>query len=104
MRYEAAPSRETIDRLRSLDSLSSTLTIRSKTCGGGPSIDSKATVGPLVLLAIANELLAAPLPAQPPSAPATANTIADSAAHGDFRRHRLFDAPLIMRRSISLKS
>src|SRR5579872_2179415 len=101
MRYEAAPSRETNCRLRSFDSLSSTLTIRSNTCGGGPSIDSKAIVGPLVLLAIANELLAAPLPAQPPSAPAIATTIADNATCGDFRHRRLFDVPLIMRRSIS---
>jgi hypothetical protein len=39
------PSRDTIDRLRSFDSLSSTPTIRSNTCGGGPSIDSNATSG-----------------------------------------------------------
>ena len=71
--------------MRSFDSLSSTLTIRSNTCGGGPSIDSNATVGPLPVDAIAYEPLAAPPPAQPPSAEATANSAAAIMARGAFR-------------------
>jgi hypothetical protein len=66
-------------------------------------MDSKAIVGPVGLFAIAKELLAAP-PAQPPSAQATASTIAHSATRGEFCRSRLFDLPLIMKRAISLKS
>jgi hypothetical protein len=46
-------------------------------------------VGPVGLFAAASEFTAAPLPAQPPSAQATASKRADIAA---FRRHRLFDA------------
>ena len=45
--------------------------MRSNTAGGGPSIDSKATVGPS--LAIAKEAPGAPPLAQPPSAPAAAS-------------------------------
>ena len=58
--------------------------MRSNTCGGGPSINSKATVGPLPLGpgAIANEPLAAPPPAQPPSAPATTSSAAAIIARG----------------------
>jgi len=55
------------------------LTIRSNTCGGGPSTDSKVTVGPS-LLAIANELLAATPPAQPPRPQAIASSVAAATA------------------------
>src|SRR6266480_3169423 len=73
-----------MERLRSLDSLSSTLTMRSNTCGGGPSIDSKVTVGPLP--AIANEPLPAPLLAQPPRPPhAIASNAAANAERGAVR-------------------
>jgi hypothetical protein len=51
--------------------------MRSNTCGGGPSIWSKAIVAPSLAAAdpvlevvIANEALAPPLPAQPPRVPA----------------------------------
>jgi len=71
-----------------LDSLSSTLTIRSKICGGGPSMDSKVTVGPLVALAIAKAPAFAPLPAQPPSPQAIASIAALTAARGNQRRLR----------------
>ena len=73
--------------------------MRSNTCGGGPSIDSKATVVPLPLPlpAIANESLAAPPPAQPPSPQATASSAAAIAARGIVRlaRCRSDDASLI---------
>jgi hypothetical protein len=59
------------------------LTIRSNTGGGGPSIDSKATVGPL--LAIAKESLPAPPLAQPPSPHAIASSVAAIAARGAVR-------------------
>src|SRR5882757_2515304 len=97
MRYEAPPSRDTIDRLRSFDSLSSTPTMRSNTCGGGPSIDSKATVAPPLLGpgAIANEPLAAPPPAQPPSAQDTTSSAAAIIARGT-RRHRALMTSLIV--------
>jgi len=86
-----------------LDSLSSTSTIRSNTRGGGPSIDSKATVG--LPPAIANEPPAAPPPAQPPSAQATASSIAAMAAPGAVRMalNRVATVSLIAR-AISLKS
>jgi hypothetical protein len=69
--------------------------MRSNTCGGGPSIDSKATVEPfpLPLLAIAYESLAAPPPAQPPSAQAIASSAAAIAARP--ARYKSDDAPLI---------
>jgi len=76
----------TIDRFRSFDSLSSTLTMRSNTGGGGPSIDSKAIVEPPPLEAIANEPLAAPPPAQPPSAHATTSNAAAIIARVAFRQ------------------
>jgi hypothetical protein len=62
--------------------------MRSKTAGGGPSIDSNATVAPplLPLEAIANEPLAAPPPAQPPSAQATTNNAAAMNARGVRRQ------------------
>ena len=71
--------------------------MRSNTCGGGPSIDSKATVGPLPLgpAAIANEPLAAPPPAQPPSAPATTSSAAAIIARG-IRRYRAVMTSLIV--------
>ena len=81
------PSRETIDKLRSFNSLSSTLTIRSNTCGGGPSINSKATVG-APPEAIANEPPTAPLPAQPPSPQAIVKRTAAAAARGAVRPDR----------------
>jgi len=79
-----------------LVSLSSTLTIRSNTGGGGPSIDSNAMVG-LSPPAIANEPLAAPLPAQPPSAQAAASrSVATDARRGvRLARTAMIDASLI---------
>src|SRR5260370_5680069 len=85
MRYDAPPSRDTIERFRSFDSLSSTLTMRSNTGGGGPSIDSKATVAPPPLEAIAKESLTAPPLAQPPSAQASISTVAAIAARDGIR-------------------
>jgi hypothetical protein len=81
------------------------LTIRSNTCGGGPSIDSKATVGPLALLAVANELLAAPLPAQPASAQAAAKRAADIAPRSAIRwlRNKFADVLPVTPKPISLK-
>src|SRR3954447_17920344 len=75
MRYAAPLSRETMARLRNFDSLSSTLTMRSNTFGGGPSIDSKATVAPPPADAKA-PAAGAPPPAHPPSAHNPASTIA----------------------------
>jgi hypothetical protein len=77
--------------LRSFDSLSSTLTMRSNTCGGGPSIDSKVTVAPLP--ACANGTLPAPMPAQPPSP----QDIASSAVAMTLRlvRNKVTDVSLI---------
>src|SRR5882762_1582950 len=87
MRYDADPSRDTMATLRSFDSLSSTLTMRSNTCGGGPSIDSNATVEPPPLgAAIANESLVAPLLAQPPSAQDAISSTAAIITRG-ARRH-----------------
>jgi hypothetical protein len=63
-------------------------TIRSNTCGGGPSIDSKATVGLPPPLAIAKEPLTAPPPAQPPRPQAMASRMAAMAARGAVRRAR----------------
>jgi hypothetical protein len=60
--------------------------MRSNTAGGGPSIDSKATVAPLPPLAIANEPLAVPPAAQPPSAHATTNSAAATIARGVRRQ------------------
>src|SRR4051794_37321251 len=65
MRYAAPDSRDTMARLRNFDSLSSRLTMRSNTCGGGPSIDSNATVAPPPPVE-ANALAAAPPLAHPP--------------------------------------
>jgi len=65
-----------------LDSLSSTPTIRSNTGGGGPSIDSNATVAPP---AIAIGPLAPP-PAQPPKPQAIASSAAAMAARDAIRR------------------
>jgi hypothetical protein len=62
-----------------LDSLSSTFTMRSNICGGGPSIDSKAIVAPGPALAMAKAPLPAPPPAQPPSPLAIANMAAAAA-------------------------
>ena len=69
--------------------------MRSNTWGGGPSMDSKATVEP-PLLAIANEPLPAPVLAQPPSAHA-ASSAAAIAARDMIRlaRSRFADASLI---------
>src|SRR3954462_9898260 len=80
MRYDADPSRDTMATLRSLDSLSSRLTMRSKTCGGGPSIDSNATVAPPP--ADANALPAGPPLAHPPSAHSNASSTAARKARG----------------------
>src|SRR5579859_5616672 len=93
-----------MERLRSLDSLSSTLTMRSNTCGGGPSIDSNATVGPSVVIANAPEV-AAPPPAQPPRAQAVASQSAAQPARSSVRRGReeVFDASLIVVPAISPK-
>jgi hypothetical protein len=68
--------------------------MRSNTTCGGPSIDSNATVVPLPPLAIANEPLAAPLAAQPPSAHATMSSAAAKNARG-FRRQSAGMASLI---------
>jgi hypothetical protein len=82
-------------RLRSLDSLSRTPTIRSNTCGGGPSIDSNATVGPS-LPAIANEPLAAPPLAQPPRPQANVSRTAAMAARGAvIARNKVAELSLI---------
>src|SRR6185437_10043613 len=87
-------------RLRSLVSLSSTLTMRSNTCGGGPSMDSKVMVGPVVSVAIAKALafVAAPPAAQPPSALAAAMHNATTPARNSVRcgRAKVFDASLIV--------
>jgi hypothetical protein len=56
-----------------LDSVSSTLTMRSNTCGGGPSMDSKVTVGPRRLPSRTRRWAALPLEAQPPSAHAASS-------------------------------
>src|SRR3954468_4676374 len=79
MRYEAPDSRDTMARSRNFDSLSSRLTMRSNTGGGGPSIDSNATVAPPP--ADANAPAAAPPLAQPPSAHSPASSIAAPMAH-----------------------
>src|SRR5439155_9045450 len=64
-------------------------TIRSNTAGGGPSIDSKATVAPLLPPeAMAYEPLAAPPPAQPPSAHAITSSAAAMIARGAIRLAR----------------
>src|ERR1700733_11441272 len=99
-RYAAWPSRDTTERLRSFDSLSSTPTMRSNTCGGGPSIDSKATVAPLPP-ARAKEPLAAPPPAQPPSPQAIAISANAIAVRGAIQpaRNRVVKVNL-MRRAI----
>jgi hypothetical protein len=84
--------------LRILVSLSSTLTMRSNTCGGGPSIESKATVGLSLGLAIANApLLPPPLLAQPPSALAAIATSPATQARSAIRLSfaKVFDASLI---------
>src|SRR4051794_9560813 len=62
-------------RFRNFDSLSRRLTMRSNTGGGGPSIDSKATVAPPPADAKA-PAAGAPPPAQPPSAQSPASSIA----------------------------
>src|ERR1700742_1799721 len=93
-----------MERLRSLDSLSSTPTMRSNTAGGGPSIDSKATVGPSP--AIANDAPGAPPLAQPPSAPAVANNRATQPARSSARRLRngtKVDASLIVNAALTPK-
>src|SRR5882757_8320882 len=76
MRYAADPSRDTMATLRNLDSLSSRLTMRSNTCGGGPSIDSNATVAPLP--ADAKAFPAGPPLAHPPSALPSPHSTASS--------------------------
>jgi hypothetical protein len=93
------PSRDTIDRLRSFDSLSSTLTIRSKICGGGPSIDSNATVGPLPP-AMAKAPLPAPAPSltQPPSPHANPSSVTARPARGAVR------APAAARNRVAMVS
>src|ERR1700761_1168518 len=87
-------------RLRSLVSLSSPLTLRSNTCGGGPSMDSKVMVGPEASVAIANaaEFEAAPPAAQPPSALAAARHNETTPARSSVRcgRAGVFDASLIV--------
>src|SRR5882757_7725173 len=76
MRYDAEPSRDTIATFRSFDSLSSRLTMRSNTCGGGPSIDSNVTVAPPP--ADAKALPAGPPLAHPPSAAPNPHSTASS--------------------------
>src|SRR5215469_14273600 len=87
-------------RLRSLVSLSSTLTMRSNTCGGGPSMDSKVMVGPAASVAIAKALAfdAGPPAAQPPSVLAAARHKATTPARNSVRcgRREVFDASLIV--------
>src|SRR4051794_31081349 len=78
MRYEAPDSRETMARLRNFDSLSSRLTMRSNTGGGGPSIDSNATVAP----APADANAPAGAPPHPPSADSAASSNAARKARG----------------------
>src|ERR1700753_585873 len=95
-------------RLRSLDSLFSTPTMRSNTCGGGPSTDSKVTVGPPPAMAkalpAAWELLMAPPPAQPPRPQANAISVAAITARAGTPpgRNKDNDAPHITH-AISLK-
>src|SRR3954471_24591906 len=79
MRYAGPDSRDTMARLRNFDSLSSRLTMRSNTFGGGPSIDSKATVAPPPADAKA-PAAGAPPPAHPPSAQANAKRSAAAPA------------------------
>jgi len=70
-------------------------------------MDSKAIVGPLgLLLAIAKELLAAPLLAQPPRPQAIASRTVAIAARGAAlqTRNKTAETPLIVPRAISLKS
>src|SRR3954467_15430617 len=84
MRYEAPDSRDTLARSRNFDSLSSRLTIRSNTGGGGPSIDSNATVAPLP--AWANAPLTVLVPAQPPRPHAIIIHAAATIRRGTVRR------------------
>src|SRR6195952_4039617 len=98
MRYDAEPSRDTMATLRNLDSLSSTLTMRSNTCGGGPSIDSNVTVAPPP--AMAKDPPPAPPLAQPPKAQANPSSAAAIAARAAVRRplaarNRVADVSLI---------
>src|ERR1700744_5039779 len=74
--------------------------MRSNTCGGGPSMDSKVMVGPAASVAIAKAvaLAAGPPAAQPPSAHAAARHNATAPARSSVRcgRAEVFDASLIV--------
>src|ERR1700710_772768 len=104
MRYAADPSRDTMATLRSFASLSSRLTMRSNTCGGGPSIDSNATVAPPP--ADANALPAAPPLAHPPSAPPNPHGRADTAGSKRvaFGRSHSFSIFRIFRQDRSMRA
>ena len=68
-------------------------------------MDSNATVGPLALLAIAKELLAAP-PAQPPRPQPIVTRAAAIAARGTIlqTRNKITERSPILTKAISLKS
>src|SRR5215469_8122062 len=74
--------------------------MRSNTCGGEPSMDSKVMVGPVASLAIAKAFafVAGPLAAQPPSALAAARHNTTMPARNSVRcgRAEVFDASLIV--------
>src|SRR5262249_28203371 len=74
--------------------------MRSNTCGGGPSMDSKVMVGPAASVAIAKalEFEGAPPAAQPPSALAAARHSATTPARTSVRwgRAEVIDASLIV--------
>src|SRR4029077_21181375 len=74
--------------------------MRSNTCGGGPSMDSKVMVGPVASVAMAKslEFVAGPPAAQPPSAHAAARHNAIAPARNSVRcgRAEVFDASLIV--------
>jgi hypothetical protein len=83
--------------------------MRSKTWGGGPSMDSNATVGPLPAGAIAKAPLAPPVApplAQPPSAQVTANNNAVAPARSAVQLDwsKVIDAFLTIAPAIALKS
>ena len=82
------PSRETIDRLRSFDSLSSTLDHAVEHLRRRAVDRFEGDGGAAPVLAIAKESLAAPPLAQPPSPQAIASSIAAIAARGAVRQAR----------------
>src|ERR1700743_3666881 len=86
-------------RPRRLLLVSRTRAMRSNTCGGGPSMDSKVMVDPPASVAIANAPeVAFPPAAHPPSAPAIArhNTAIPARKCVRCDRVEVFDASLIV--------